>query len=71
MTGLVLFLLCAVAVIFSAAQLQHQGYAWADEISFTAYNLCNQPFSLGITAGLISSFYLFLVIGEYRTPPKD
>ncbi|HLQ94223.1 MAG TPA: hypothetical protein VK148_29735 [Xanthobacteraceae bacterium] len=71
MTGLVLFLLGAVAAIFTAAQLQQQGYAWADQICFTAYNLCNQPFSLGLTAGLISSFYLLLVIGEYHTPPKD
>src|SRR5712671_4130677 len=51
MTGLVLFLLGAVAAIFTAAQLQQQGYGWADQICFTAYNLCNQPFSLGLTAG--------------------
>ena len=72
MTGLGILLLFAVAAIFSAAQFQHQGYAWADQICFSVYNLCNQPFSLGLTTGLISSFYFsHLVIDENRTPPKD
>jgi len=50
-------LLLIDATVFGAAQLQHQGYAWADEICVSTYGLCNRPFFLGLIAGFVSSIY--------------
>jgi hypothetical protein len=60
---IVLLLLVVDVAIFSAAQFPHQSYVLADQICFAAYNLCDQPFLLGVAAGTISSVYcLHLVI---------
>jgi len=62
---IVVLLLLLDTTIFSAAQLQQQGYAWADEVCFSTYGLCNRPFFLGLIAGLVSSMYfLHLVVGD-------
>jgi len=72
MTGIVVVLLFVIAAIFTAAQFPHQGYAWAEEICFAAYGLCNHPYWLGLAAGLLSSVgCLHLIFRDNRRPPSD
>jgi formate-dependent nitrite reductase membrane component NrfD len=54
---IVVFSLLLDATIFSAAQLQNQGYAWTSAVCVSSYGLCDRPFLLGLIAGSISSTY--------------
>jgi hypothetical protein len=55
--AIVAFSLLLDATIFSAAQLQNQGYAWASAVCVSTYGLCDRPFLLGLIAGSLSSMY--------------
>src|SRR5712671_4484641 len=58
-------------MIFGAAQLQHQGYAWADEVCFLTFSLCNRPFFLGLMAGLVSNVcFVHSVVSDKSSVPK-
>lgn len=55
-----IIVLLAHAAVVVAGQLQSQGFVFADQICADAFGLCQQPFLLGISAGLICTAY-FLV----------
>src|SRR2546423_458134 len=64
-TIMLLFALLAViahAALVSAGQFDGQGVAWATQACSHSYNLCHQPFLLGLSAGIISSLYFLQAV---------
>jgi hypothetical protein len=59
---LLLVVLALHAAVVSAGQFQGQGHVWAEQICLSTGGLCQQPFLMGFSAGLITTGYFLAVV---------